>query len=292
MRNFIFSLLAGAFLSGCASRAPMSNHLLNSPPSGIPESARLDHVPLISQTEGYCGPAAMTMAMQAAGKMLTIEELGPEIITPSKKGALPTDMISASRRHGMMAVTIESLDGVVQEIASGHPVIVFENLALSWYPRWHYAVVTGYDLRQKNIMFHSAGQAFSSQNLGTFEYSWKLADYWGVVILNPGELSTSADELAHVTAAAGLEQAGRWPEAERSYLAILDRWPESFASLIGLGNVTYLRGDVKASIYYLSRATQLKPESPVAQHNLRVARHAQSNHPEVQDRAQKARAER
>jgi hypothetical protein len=54
-------------------------------------------------------------------------------------------MIGAARRHGRLAYLITGPDSMFEEVAAGHPVIVLQNLGLSWYPVWHYAVVVGYD---------------------------------------------------------------------------------------------------------------------------------------------------
>ena len=258
-------------LVGCATPSRQTENLLRAPPQDIPVAVQLDHVPFVAQAEGYCGPATLTMAMQAAGQNVSVEQLGPEVFTPGNKGSLQLDLISASRRHGMLAIPIENLTALLREVASGHPVIVFENLGLSWYPRWHYAIVTGYDLGTQDIILHSGPKQFSREDMYRFEYAWKLAGYWALVILPPGELSTTANELAHVAAAAGLEQAGKLIEAQQAYHNILRRWPGSFSSLIGLGNVTYRTGDAQSAAKYLRQAVKLNPESTVARHNLEVA---------------------
>jgi hypothetical protein len=41
-----------------------------------------------------------------------------------------------------------------EEVAAGHPVIVLQNIGLSWYLVWHYAVVVGYDLHEGTVIFH------------------------------------------------------------------------------------------------------------------------------------------
>ncbi len=274
MKSLFSSAIIMVALAGCANLSRQADYIISKPPANIPLFKQLDRVPFVRQSAGYCGPATLTMAMQAAGQPLTVEELAPEVYTPGKKGSLQQDMVGATRRHGMLAVGLDNLQDVLSEVANGHPVVVLQNLGLGWFPRWHYSLVTGYDIRGQDIILHSGRYAFRHSDMRRFEFSWKLADYWAMVILPPGELSTVATELAHVTAAAGLEQAGKLVEAERAYQTILVRWPESFASLIGLGNVSYKLGKTSAAVTALRRATALDPQSTIARHNLTVAENA------------------
>lgn len=256
--------------SGCATRAIQTEALLKEPPS-IPAQKEILNVPYIKQTDHYCGPATLTMALQHAGRNVTLDELGKEMYTPKMKGTLQQDMITASRRHGMMAVPIENLDSLLKEIDAGHPVIVFENLLFNWYPQWHYALVYGYDIPKQEVMMHSGPEKNKRWKMDRFERSWMYSDYWGLVILNPGELSATANELAHLNAAAGLEKIGQKEAAEKAYLGMLKKWPQSLGALIGLGNVTYQRKAYREAVQYLKLATKFHPSSIVARHNLEIA---------------------
>ena len=104
-----------------------------------------------------------------------------------------------------------------------------------------------------------------------FERSWKLSDYWALVVLSPGVLAFAADELAHLQAAAGLEQVDKIEAAGKSYDAILKRWPKSLGALVGLGNLAYKRRDFKSAVSYLREAERLHPKNQMIMHNLRLA---------------------
>lgn len=263
------TLLLVAGMTGCAT-SKQSRELLKNPPD-IPRQVQLSNTPFINQSEGYCGPATLAMAMQAAGKQVDMNELAPQVYTPANKGTLQEDMIGAARRNGMLGVKIEGMANVFTEVAGGHPVIIFENLGLSWYPQWHYALVNGYDLDAKEVIAHSGPTPFERTRLKVFESSWVYSNYWALVILQPGQLSKTATELAHLNAAAGLEQANKIPEAEKAYLSILTRWPKSLGALIGMGNISYKRKDKKSAVKYLKLATEYYPENAAARHNLAIA---------------------
>ncbi len=260
---FIFAI------SGCASNAIQTEKLLAGQ-NNLPIASTIENIHFIDQSVGYCGPATLTMAMQHAGHAVKIEEIAAQVYTPGFKGSLQSDMISTSRRQGMTAIPIQNLSSLLLEVSAGHPVIIFQNLALSWMPQWHYALILGYDLQKKEIIMHSGHNAYTKIDMADFERTWRLGDYWGLVILPAGKLSASASELSHAAAAVGLEQANKFFEAEISYRSILKKWPTSLVSLIGLSNLTFKKGQYKKTISLLKLAVKSHPESEAAKHNLAV----------------------
>lgn len=272
MRNLKISLIfiLTFLLLGCVTPARQTENLLLKP-GALPVFYQIQQVTFVDQTVGYCGPATLTMAMRWAGLDISIDEVASQVYTPGMKGSLQSDLVSASRRHGLMAIPIHKLSALLAEIAAGHPVIIFENLGLSWAPNWHYALVLGYDLKKQEIIMHSGHEAFYHWDMRKFERSWMLGDYWGLVVLPAGELAVSADELTNVSSAVGLEQAEKYKEAEKSYRKILDKWPTSLVALIGLANLTYYNGHRNETLILLQRALRYHPKSAAARHNLTVA---------------------
>ncbi|MGZ3668856.1 MAG: PA2778 family cysteine peptidase [Bdellovibrionota bacterium] len=265
-----FILLVGLLCCSCAGKAVQTDTLLAGP-RDVPERAHVGPVPFVQQSKNFCGPATLKMEMAWAGHDVPLDVLGAQTYTPEKQGALQMDMISASRRQGMMAVQIQGLENLLRELAAGHPVIVLENLAFSWYAFWHYSVALGYDLSEPSIIMHSGSKQDWHLDLRKFERNWKYSSYWGLVVLPPGELAVSAGDLEHSAAAAGLEQLGMLDKAEVSYRAILGRWPESFGALIGMGNVDYAKKRYAAAAGFLKRATAVYPSSAAAWNNRATA---------------------
>jgi len=273
MAKFVFAAAILLQLVACATPSRQTEDLVRGA-GDLPPAHILREAPFLAQTAGHCGPATLTMALRVAGRDVEIEEIAPLVMTESAHGSLQMDMISAARRQGMMAIEIEGLRNVAREVASGTPVIVFQNLGLSWAPRWHYAEVVGYDIPRQEIVLHSGPRAFSREPLRRFERSWSLGEYWAIVILPPGNMSVTAGELPHLKAAAGLEQASRLEEAAAAYAGILERWPESLGALVGAANISYRRADYQRAVALLKRASAAHPESVVARHNLDVAERA------------------
>ena len=271
--KLIFLLIVALGFSSCATyKAKQTGDLLKSP-GNLPRQTQLS-IPFVKQSDYYCGPASLSMIMKNLNYAGEMNELAKQMYTPKQKGSLKSDLASTTRRQGLMGIQLSNLDSILKELANKNPVLVFQNMGLSWYPAWHYAVATGYDLDNRTITLHTGKYQYKEVNLGEFERSWDLGGKWSMVILPPGKISVSADELSHVIAAAGLEQTGKIKEAELSYISIIEQWEYSFGALIGLGNITYARNDYTASIKYLTQATKHHPESAIAWHNLATAQGA------------------
>lgn len=272
--------------AGCASTTPQVDSL--NLRSVIPQETEISGVPFIEQSEGHCGPATLTMALHWAGNSVPLSTVTSQVYTPGMKGSLQTDMISGARRQGMMALPVTGVQNLLREVRGGHPVIVFENLAVSWLPQWHYAIVYGFDPVREEVILHSGPEAGKRWDIRKFERSWKLGDYWGLVVLPAGQLSVTASERAHVTAAAALEALGKNSEAETAYQSILARWPQSLAAYVGLGNIHYSRKQYSLAISNLQKATHLQPESAVAWYNLTMAQAALGHTSEARKSAKEA----
>lgn len=273
MKNiFLILIFIGAV--ACSSTSQQSDQFLKRNAAALSEKSKIINIPFIKQTAHHCGPAALAMIINHKGHDVTADELAKQIYTPEQKGSLPTDIIGSTRRNGMMAIPINSIADLIKELSAGNPVLIFENLGLSWYPVWHYAVAVGYDITEPSIILHSGQEKFTRTNLKVFERSWKLTNYWGLAILNPRELSASGSELVHAASAAALEDTGKLDEAQDAYKTILKRWPNSLPALIGLGNVHYTENDLMESVKYLKLARKKHPKSDAAKNNLKVAMQA------------------
>lgn len=269
LRSWPFAVLALA-LSACAS-APKQTQAFLETQRNIPDTYQVEGVPFIQQTQNFCGPASLAMAMNWTGRAISADELSAQTFTPGKEGTLQADILGASRRNGMLVIPVQGIPALLTELAAGHPVIILQNQAFTWYPKWHYAVAVGYDLKEGELTLHSGPQAYKSVDLRKFEHSWSLAEYWGVVVLPPSKLAVTGDELAHASAGAALEQLGKNVEAELIYRNVIVRWPGSLAALIGLGNTRYSAGDYRSAVRYLREAVRRHPASTTAKHNLATA---------------------
>ena len=279
------ALLLVSLLGACAT--PQTSRILTEG-GYLPQQAEVADVPFYPQKRYYCGPAALAMVMTWSGEPVTQDELVPQVYTPSRQGTLRNDMLATARRRGRLAVQVSDLRSLLAEIAAGNPVVVFQNLALDWFPQWHYAVAYGYDLQKREIVLRSGTEARLVTDLYAFERTWERGDYWGLVVLPPERLPATAEERSVVDAAAGLERTGHLREAASAYLAILSRWRESFLAWMGLGNTLYAQKDFSGAARAFREATRRRPKAPAAWNNLAYALAAQGQHHEAKRAAEEA----
>ena len=231
-------------------------------------------VPLILQQDFYCGPTSLAMVMQWAGADVTQADIAALAFTPEARGTYLSDMIGAARRRGQLAVTFTSYDALMAELAAGHPVIVFQNLGLRALPRWHYAVVVGYDLEADTVTLHSGELDRVTMSLALFERTWARGDHWGLIVLPPDRLPVSAREVQVLEAGAALERVGQNRAAATLYRTGARRWPESWIWPYGEGNALYALGDKRGAERAFRRAVDLGPNVPEARNNLDEVRKA------------------
>ena len=250
------------------SCAHLSNDLPSLSDHDLPSRVTIPSVPFYPQQAYQCGPAALAMVLNWSQANVTQQELVQEVFTPTRQGTLQPALISAARRRNRLAYPIQDIHALLEELATGHPVIVLQNLGLGWVPRWHYAVLIGYDLINGTVTQHTGKDEAREVKWSLFERTWRRADYWGLVVLPTTKLPASADEKSYLNAVLGLEQTGKWEGAVRAYAAALQRWHCSLGALIGLGNSRYAMGNLIGAEQAFRHATEIHSQSGEAFNNL------------------------
>ncbi|WGF88869.1 PA2778 family cysteine peptidase [Marinivivus vitaminiproducens] len=287
LRTALLALFVAALSSACSS-TPQTDALLALPPAGLPRQVELTGVPFFPQAGNDCGPAALATVLGQAGVTTTIAELEPLVMTPDRQGTLQNDLIAAARREGRLVVPVDTVESLTEEIAAGHPVLVFQNLGVATYPIWHYAVAVGYDLDTPKLVLRSGEEARRLTYLATFERTWERSGRFGLVVVEPGDLPASADADAIMAAAASLEQAGQADAAAATYAAATERWPDRAGLWLGLGNASYAAGRLDASAAAFAEATERAPDDAAAWNNLAHVLHEQGKEREATDAARRA----
>jgi len=253
------------FFWGCAGHLSRQWVL---PTTDTPDRHTISTVPFFPQTDFQCGPASLAMTLVWSGVSTNPEQLTPIVYTPSVKGSLQPAMIAATRRNARLAYVISSPQELLQEVAAGHPVIVLQNLGLSWAPVWHYGVVIGYDLDAKRVVMHSGETESTTTKLRVFTNTWSRSEYWGLLTLAPGQLPVTASEVPYLQAVLGLEKAEKWPQVVLCYQAAIQKWPASFAAHMGVGNAHYAMGYLQAAEHAFNLALARFPNEGAAYNNL------------------------
>ncbi|HKQ29828.1 MAG TPA: PA2778 family cysteine peptidase, partial [Burkholderiales bacterium] len=259
-------LTALTIASGCAA---LQSERLLATADAFPAPIELDDVPFFPQEEFQCGPAALATVLEWSGLPITPEQLAPQLYVPQRRGSFQLELLATARRHGRIPYVLQpQIESLAAEIASGNPVLVLQNLGLSFAPTWHYAVAVGLDLGSGEIVLRSGRERRHVTTLATFERTWRRADYWAIVIIPPEELPFTAEEIPYLQSVAAVETTGAKDVAAQAYAAALRRWPQSLSALIGLGNARYALGNLNGAEEMFRRAVKLHPSSAAAYNNL------------------------
>jgi tetratricopeptide (TPR) repeat protein len=247
-------------MGGCAVQ---TQALREHPPAGLPLHAELDDTPFFAQTAYQCGPAALATALAAAGFDADPQTLGEQVFLPARTGTLQIEMIAGARRHGAVATRLPAtLEAVLREVQAGHPVVVLQNLGLSWARVWHYAVLVGYDIAAGDVVLRSGTTRRQVMAMRTFEYTWRRSGSWAFVVSRPGEWPLTADENSVVEASVGFERGATPAQAVHVYRSALARWPDDLTLQMGLGNSLYALGDKPAAAKAFRHAAERHRSAP------------------------------
>jgi len=276
---------SGILFSSCTS---LNKFVLLEKAGNVPPRVEIETIPFYSQKAYQCGPAALAMVFSWSGQPIPLEDLTSEAFTPELKGSLQAAMVSAVRRNGRIAYEFTGLSELFAEVASGHPVIILQNLGLSWYPVWHYAVVIGYDLSEKYVILRSGNIQRKLMSFQVFEKTWARGNYWGLLILQSNQLPAAVKEDLFLKAVMGLEEARQFRAAIMGYQTALIQWPKNLTALIGIGNCYYALGELENAEEILRRAIRFHPKSGPAFNNLAQILFEQGREQEALAAAKKA----
>jgi hypothetical protein len=286
------ALALAALLPGCAvfMMPPQAAALQRHAPADLPRRGELTATPFFAQTPYHCGPAALATALGAVGLKADPQALGDAVFLPAREGSLQLEMVAGARRQGAVATRLPPLlTALMQQVAAGQVAVVLLNLGLDFAPRWHYAVLVGYDLDAAEVVLRSGVTERERMSLRTFEHTWARSGHWAISVLPPDRLPASAAELQAQEAAVGFERAALPAQAALAYRTLLQRWPDNLVAGVGLGNTLYAAGDLAGAALAL-QAAATRHNSAVAWNNLAQLRLDQRDWPAAVTAAERAAA--
>lgn len=290
-------------MAGCAVWAPppmtaaLQAQAVGGDQSGhVREQAELSAVPFqpldpVAQAR-HCGPQALAMALAYAGQSVDLNQLTRSTYLPARGGSLQVEVLAAARRSGGFVVPVGGgLQGLIEAIDAGQPVLLLQNLGLPRWPSWHYAVLVGYDRLKREFVLRSGEEERQTLSWATFEHTWTRAGQWAVVVLAPGQLpptpSTRATPAALRRAALDFEAVAPPLATAAVWRSLKRRWPEDLVATVGLGNSLLAAGHTEAAADLL-RQEAPRSESVVLWNNLAQVELARGDRASARDAAVQA----
>ncbi len=229
----------------------------------------LQDIPYFPQIEDQCGPASLATMLAVRDIDVSPEVLRGKIYIPGKEGTVTTEIIARARQYGLLAYTLEpELIDLLKEVDAGNPVLVMQNLAYNWLPRWHFSVVVAYDLNKQTLSLRSGDEVRHEIGFDLFVKTWRRAKSWAVVIMPPNHLPATANETRAIQAVSELEQVGQTMAAYTAYQTVIKQWSDNSLAYFGAGNVAYKLGDYTNAEQLFSSYLQLQPTATAGWNNL------------------------
>jgi tetratricopeptide (TPR) repeat protein len=265
LRRSAGSLLAAILLAGCAASGTVEFDQTLGP-------VAVTDTPFYPQQRYQCGPAALMTVLAQSGANVSLDELVESVYLPGRKGSLQSDIIASARAAERIPYRIDaSFEGLLAELQAGRPVLVLQNLGIGWFPRWHYAVVYGFDPESGELWLRSGTEAHRPTRLEVFMRTWDRGDRWGIVVLRPDQLPATVDPQHYFRAVAAMEATGHAASARTAWATALERWPDEVTPLFGLANTELALGQFAAAQQHYRTLLLRDPQNAAARNNLAYA---------------------
>ena len=256
-------------LTACSSQSIELPKKPDNNTAQLPTSSYIENLPFFPQTEDQCGPSSLATMLGARGINISPSELRKKVYIPAKNGSLTTELSARARRYGMLVYPLKPIRiDILAEVSAGNPVLVLQNLGLKWLPRWHFSVVTGYDLLNNKLRLMSGKHQTYEIDTQLFEKTWQRADNWAVVITPPSQLPKTAEASQFLKSANKLELVGEISPALKAYTAALKRWPDNATAYFGAGNTAYTLKRYKEASTFFSTHVERRQNSANGWNNL------------------------
>jgi hypothetical protein len=258
-RTACLALFSVVLLAGCVARGPVM--------SG--KSTELTQTPFFPQKKYQCGPAALATVLSASGVAVTADALSSSLYIPARRGSLQVEMLATPRSFARLALPLpRGPETLIAELEAGRPVLVLHNYGLPFWPRWHYAVLIGYDPAKDIFVLRSGLKRRQEMRTRRFMVAWHYGGRWAMVVLRPGETAALDDSKSFLEAAADFERAATPADARATFDAAARRWPSEPVALVGRGTAEYRLGDLAGAARDYSAALALDAGQVGALNNL------------------------
>jgi len=177
-RPFLLLIILLGVITGCT--APTLQSVVAGITSGQDSKAHLiKGVPVLTQGDKLCGPAALATVMNYYGNPVTQKQVAASIFTEKAQGTFTLDMLLYAKDAEGLAATHYSgdLNDIRRRVRDGNPLILFLKSGIGRFPKGHYVVVTGFSDTYKVVILHDGGSKPVIMSYNTLLASWRKTAY-------------------------------------------------------------------------------------------------------------------
>lgn len=181
---FFLLLILSVVVSGCTALTLQS--VVSGITSGKDSRAHLiKGVPVLTQGDKLCGPAALATVMNYHGNPVTQKEVAASVFTEKAQGTFTLDMLLYAKDTKGLAATHYSgdLNDIRRRLRDGNPVVLFLKSAIRRFPKGHYVVVTGFSDTHKVVIMHDGGDQPVIMSYNTLMASWRKTAYSTLLVI-------------------------------------------------------------------------------------------------------------
>lgn len=218
----LLSFAMCCLLSACASGPQLLPETKR-----LPERVELADVPFFQLSDAQGGPSALAALLSHHG-VITSPGLVDERIQKLAKGqSVQAGLEAAARSYELLVYPLPgNLDALLQQVSAGHPVLVMQDRLFGG-PGAQFAVLVGYDQRQRTLVLRSGNTRRWHTSFASFDDAWSEAGRWAVLIQPTNQLPAQPVERVWLQAARDLQQQGRAEAAQRALRAARQLWPDA-----------------------------------------------------------------
>lgn len=258
---------------GCSMKNPDTTSAF---PSTLAKKIDID-VAFLEQDPDLCASSSLDMILhyyRNLGDIKSIPErtwLDRFLLLPERKGTLQLDLVSTTRQTELIPYVLEgNASALFYELDAGNPVIVLVNLGLSWIPQWHYAVVKGYDWKEKTFYWHSGTNKNEAIPFSKFKFKHTYSDYWMLVPVPKNRIPVSAEPENFLRALIDFERVHGYRKTLSAYAQAHQHWPGIPSITIAYANALY-QSEMYHKARTLYRDALGQSNSVIAMNNLALA---------------------
>lgn len=212
---------------------------------------QIANVPFYPQQAFFCGPTTLAEVANFYGQSVTPATIAPATFIPELEGTLQIEMTAAARQLGFVAYAERgTMLRLLTLLADDIPVIVLQNNGVAWLPRWHYAVVIGYDLPNRQVILHSGVTSDYRLDMATFERTWQRGQYWFLAMLPPKRSSDILTPFVYTKAAQDLLNTQQAQSGIAALVTATQQWPNYWLPYFLLGNFYYQHEPKTAALWF------------------------------------------